>query len=68
MSLFVTRHFYIQNARNFEKPRKFALCFYIQKDGHFALHNFFIEFLKLGEGGGGIFMFIKQCTLRYIFK
>ena len=52
MSLFVTRHFYIQNARNFEKPRKFALCFYIQKDGHFALHNFFIEFLKLGEGGG----------------
>ena len=51
MSLCVTWRFYTQNGRNFEKPRKFALRFNIQKAGHFALHDFFIKFLKLGKGG-----------------
>ena len=40
MKLCVTCLFNIQKAYTSQKARQFELHFYIQKDGHFALHNF----------------------------
>ena len=55
-----------QNPDTSKKERQFALRFYIQKYGHFALRNFSLNF-EIGGGGGGIFVRKKLCTLRYVF-
>ena len=77
MTLCVTLGFYIQRARPFSKSKTICVTFYIQKPGHFALHNFHRIF---GIGGGGgtflypknsalcvTFLYAKYCTLCYVF-
>ena len=60
-----------------QKGRQFAISFYIQKSGTFALHNFSLNFWNLRRGGRFIysknnvlcmtfFILKKQCTLRYV--
>ena len=45
MTLCVTWYCYLQKSRYFAKTRQFALRFYIQNVGHFALH-FYTVWLK----------------------
>ena len=41
------------NPDTSQKARQFALRFYLQKSGHFALHDFHRIF-EIGRGEGGI--------------
>ena len=50
--------FNIQKAYTSQKSRQFALRFYIQKDGHFALHNF--HGISEISGGVGTFLHAKN--------
>ena len=63
MTLCVTWRFYIQKARNFEKKDNLRYVFLYTKSLTLCVTRFFMEFLKLAEGGG-IFIHKKQCTLR----
>ena len=70
MKLCITWCFYIQKATQFAKSKTICVTFYIQTSWQFALHGFFMGCLELAEGaggGGGGLIYIKQCTLRYIF-
>ena len=60
-----------------QKARQFAIRFYIQKFGTFALHDFSLNFWNLRRGWDiyvlkkqctlcEIFILQKQCTLRYV--
>ena len=40
----VTGIFLIQNTDTSQKARQSALCFYVQKSGHFALRDFSLNF------------------------
>ena len=58
--------FIYKKTETSQKARQFALRFYIQKSGHFALRNFSLNFWNRRRGGG-IFIGKKQYTVRYIF-
>ena len=49
-----------------QKARQFAIRFYIQKSGTFALRNFYWTFEICGAGGGHL-LIKKRCNLRDIF-
>ena len=58
MTLCVTWRFNIQKLDTSQKTRQFAIRFYIQKPGTFALHNFYPIF-KSAEGEG-TFIYFKN--------
>ena len=70
--------FLYTKARHFAKSKKMFDTFSDTKIWHFCVTRFFIEFLKIAEGGGtfifikkqytlrDIFILKKQCTLRYV--
>ena len=64
--LCVTWLFNIQKSRHSEKSKTICVTFLCSKIWTLCIMRFFIEFLKLAEGGG-IFTCKKQCTVRYIF-
>ena len=55
MTLCVTRRFYIQRARHFAKSEKICLTFLCTKCRTLCVTRFFTEFMKLAEGGGGLY-------------
>ena len=55
-------NFLYAKSRNFEKARQFALRFFNTKSLTLCVTQFFMEFLKLLEGGWHFYM--KKCTLR----
>ena len=50
---FALRDVFIKKTDNSQRARQFALHFYMQKSGHFSLHNFH-RIVEIGQGKGGI--------------
>ena len=69
--------FIYKNPDTSQKSRQFALHFYIQKVGHFALRDFSCNFWFWRKGGEGViwktnalcitFLYAKTVQMRYIF-
>ena len=77
MTLCVTGRFYILKDRHFAKSNTICVTFLCLKIRTLCITRFFIEVLKLAEGGGPLlraknnalrvtFLYLKKCTLGYV--
>ena len=66
ITLCVTGRFYIKKSRQLAKNKTICVMFLYTKRCTLCVTRFFMEFLKLAEGGAFLYS-KKQCTLRYIF-
>ena len=64
MTLCVLWSLYIEKARHFAKGKTICVMFKYTKPRTLCVTQFFMEFLKLADGG--TFLYAKKCTLRYV--
>ena len=66
MTICVTRRFYIQKSRHFEKSKTICVTFFVFKNPDTLRYAIFHVFFEIG-GGGGAFLHTKKNALDVYF-